>query len=611
MASGLRVGKSFQHKQETIRSPAYNSRLTPNMADTPIRDRVASKTRAKSRRARLLPFFTFLLFACAMAGMVAGSAYLGVQSGGRELNAKRTATVGAIIMQRFESGNVQLREQKYALAQASFEEVLRYQPGNIGARDLMATAVVAQTPEPKPTVNTPTPVVTDRGALLTRARAATEREDWDTVLSLTEQLTAIDPLFEKQRVANLRWDALVARGTARLRGDNAAIEPGLFDLDQAAAIRELPTSLVTEQKRATSYQTALQYLGADWDRAIFLLSQLPQGYRDVAQQLFGAYINAGDSYAELQEWCPAAEKYADAVRVASSAKLEAKQREAAQQCLVATPTISGTVAPGVGVSGMTVLPSSGIAGQIFFNVYDNGQYLPYALDLATNSISALSNQYGTGSVLSPDNTRTVESVYVDNAWQLVIRSAAGTAALTPGTAPQWGPLGYIAYQGCSDQCGIHIVNPDQPGSTRRVTSWTGDIAFKWAPQGDRLAYMSNYNNGAFELYTVSINGDFRQLTAFGGSTGAPAWSPDGGQIAFLSNRDGAFGLFTMNADGSGVQKIVDFGQLSPAWQSPLLSWVDARSRCSPPSKVDYTYSAAQPATRQTSGRCRRGWRHRV
>jgi Tol biopolymer transport system component len=44
---------------------------------------------------------------------------------------------------------------------------------------------------------------------------------------------------------------------------------------------------------------------------------------------------------------------------------------------------------------------------------------------------------------------------------------------------------------------------------------------------------------------------------------SPAWSPDGRQIAFWSNRDGAAAVYTMSADGSGVRRIAA-GQ-DPAW----------------------------------------------
>ncbi len=47
----------------------------------------------------------------------------------------------------------------------------------------------------------------------------------------------------------------------------------------------------------------------------------------------------------------------------------------------------------------------------------------------------------------------------------------------------------------------------------------------------------------------------------------PAWSPDGGRIAFSSFHEGDVGIYVMNADGSGVVRLAE-GYL-PAW-SPLL-----------------------------------------
>jgi hypothetical protein len=48
-----------------------------------------------------------------------------------------------------------------------------------------------------------------------------------------------------------------------------------------------------------------------------------------------------------------------------------------------------------------------------------------------------------------------------------------------------------------------------------------------------------------------------QLTDAGGSDLAPAWSPDRRRIAFQSNRDGNWEIYTMRADGSGVRRLTD------------------------------------------------------
>ena len=48
---------------------------------------------------------------------------------------------------------------------------------------------------------------------------------------------------------------------------------------------------------------------------------------------------------------------------------------------------------------------------------------------------------------------------------------------------------------------------------------------------------------------------------------APAWSPDGRQIAFESNLDGDMEIYVMNADGSGVRQITHntLWDEGPAW----------------------------------------------
>ena len=91
----------------------------------------------------------------------------------------------------------------------------------------------------------------------------------------------------------------------------------------------------------------------------------------------------------------------------------------------------------------------------------------------------------------------------------------------------------------------------------------------WSPDGSRIAYYTN-RDGNYEIYTVNVDGSGEQrLTNNEFGDGEMAWSPDGSKIAFSSNRSGSSALYLMNADGSN-QALLSEGVLghAPAW-SPL------------------------------------------
>jgi TolB protein len=48
----------------------------------------------------------------------------------------------------------------------------------------------------------------------------------------------------------------------------------------------------------------------------------------------------------------------------------------------------------------------------------------------------------------------------------------------------------------------------------------------------------------------------------------PAWSPDGTQIAFVSDRDGNQEIYVVNIDGTNLQRLTwsEGSDRSPAWQ---------------------------------------------
>jgi TolB protein len=79
----------------------------------------------------------------------------------------------------------------------------------------------------------------------------------------------------------------------------------------------------------------------------------------------------------------------------------------------------------------------------------------------------------------------------------------------------------------------------------------------WSPDGNRIAFQSN-RDGQYDIYTVRADGsDLRRLTNDRSTDGAPTWNPTGTQIAFTSDRGGSNQIYVMSADGGPATKLTD------------------------------------------------------
>ncbi|MBA3638274.1 MAG: serine/threonine-protein kinase [Acidobacteria bacterium] len=113
---------------------------------------------------------------------------------------------------------------------------------------------------------------------------------------------------------------------------------------------------------------------------------------------------------------------------------------------------------------------------------------------------------------------------------------------------------------------------------QQVTRQTGQVLTPTSsPDGSEMAFLSD-SGGHGNLWVMSIQtGQLRQITFEadpGVTVGAPVWSPDGRSVAFVSSKGRGgfdFGVWLVNPDGTNPRNLVEQG-LGMAW-SPDGQWV--------------------------------------
>jgi len=154
-----------------------------------------------------------------------------------------------------------------------------------------------------------------------------------------------------------------------------------------------------------------------------------------------------------------------------------------------------------------------------------------------------------------------------------------------GETPAWLPDGRLIYNAClGNSCGLVLMNRDG-GGAQLITTQPPDKAPDAAPDGSKIAFMSQ-RDGNWEIYTTDVSGgNIQRLTSDPANDGLPVWSPDGRSIAFASDRGGVWAIWIMNADGANQRQLFvlegpldghvrqeqDFA--SRGWTDENISWI--------------------------------------
>jgi hypothetical protein len=127
--------------------------------------------------------------------------------------------------------------------------------------------------------------------------------------------------------------------------------------------------------------------------------------------------------------------------------------------------------------------------------------------------------------------------------------------LNEGEYPTWGLSDKIVFKGWGRTAtGLRLASSDL-SNPESVTQIDQDTAPALSPDGQEVVFMSQ-REGNWEIYLINADGsNLRRLTNNPARDGLPTWSPDGKAIAFVSDRGGGWSVMVMAPDGREQQKL--------------------------------------------------------
>jgi Tol biopolymer transport system component len=174
---------------------------------------------------------------------------------------------------------------------------------------------------------------------------------------------------------------------------------------------------------------------------------------------------------------------------------------------------------------------------------------------------------------SPDGTKLAFVRNVTGVDRLFVVNADGTGETdltatqtVPVEHPDWSPDGTkFAF---SNGSRIYTVNADGSNLQLLTGLESGNADFpSWSPDGTRIAF-----SGSGGIRVVQPDGSGKAiLVAQTATVFDVSWSPDGKKIAFVSNAGGSEGLWTANADGTGVTQLNVASNTSVSWGARALT----------------------------------------
>ncbi len=142
----------------------------------------------------------------------------------------------------------------------------------------------------------------------------------------------------------------------------------------------------------------------------------------------------------------------------------------------------------------------------------------------------------------------------------------GTISLSPHVSPDNARVAFssLGKQGWSIK--LYSLELNRPVAFNSPSGTT--LSPAWSSNGSQLAFSSDRAGGDSEIYVSDATGNgARRLTNFHGPDVSPCWNPKTNtQIAWVSGRSGLPQIYIMDSDGANVQRMTDGGYAtSPSW----------------------------------------------